>query len=661
MSAALAEFHFLRPLALLLLLALPALWRLWRSGRIDAGAWRGTVDAHLLPYLLERVDARAGRGGLALAAATWTLAVLALAGPAWEREPMPLYRNQAARVLALELAPTMLAQDEKPNRLSRARYKLADMLARSRAYQTALIGYAGDAFVAAPLTDDVGTVANLVDALDPSTMPVAGNATARAIETGVALIEQAGLHRGEIVLLADAVSTDAVAAARAARAHGVVVSALGIGNTSGAPVPLAQGDFLKDDDGNVVVSKLDEAGLRAVADAGGGRYAALSAGTHDLDVLLADRAGGEGAAEPGAGASGVAESARWRDRGPWLLLLLVPFALLGFRRGWLLALAAAVVLAAPPHARAASLADLWRRPDQQAAAALADGDAKQAARVARSPEWRASAAYRAGDFAAAAAAYAQANGADAAYNRGNALAKLGRYEDALAAYDEALKLAPDMADAQANRQAVEAFLKQQQKPPSSDDSSQSGRSPKSPDDASDSRKSDADARNDASSKSPSDAQSGQSGQSDSPRPDPAQSDSAQAGDAPQPDAHERREQGQDGADPKQDRDAGASGGDADRQRGDKPAADAAAQKPDAEQQQALSQQIDKALAAPTPQGGASDAKPQAGVAADDAATSEKKQALEHWLQRVPDDPGGLLRRKFQLEYQRRQQRGGDGG
>ena len=214
--SALADFHFLRPLWLLLLLAVPLFWLLRRHGRADAGAWRDVIDPHLLPHLIERIDAGSGRAGLVLGIALWTLACTALAGPAWEREPMPLYRNQAARVLALELSSTMMAQDEKPSRFERARYKLVDILDRSRDYQTALIGYAGEAFVAAPLTDDIGTVRNLVDALDPTTMPVAGNRAALAIEQAHELIKQAGLHNGDIILLADSVDDRAVAAARKA-------------------------------------------------------------------------------------------------------------------------------------------------------------------------------------------------------------------------------------------------------------------------------------------------------------------------------------------------------------------------------------------------------------------------------------------------------------
>jgi len=637
---ALADFHFMRPFALLLLLALPLCWYAWRHGRSDAGAWRAVVDAHLLPHLIERIDGGTARGGLVLAAALWTLACIALAGPAWEREPMPLYRNQAARILALELAPSMLAQDIKPSRLERARYKIDDILARSRDYQTALIGYAGDAFVAAPLTDDVETVKNLVESLDPSTMPVPGNATARAIESAADLIEQAGLHRGEIIVLADAASPDAASAARKAHARGFDVSVLGFGTDAGAPVALAQGDFLKDDAGNLVVSRIDEVALRAVAAAGGGRYATLSADAGDIDGLLSTRAdiGPRGARDD---ATDV-DSTRWKDRGPWLVLALLPLALAGFRRGWLMTFLLVTMLPRA-DAQAASWEDLWRRPDQQAAAALAAGDAKRAADVAPTAEWRGGAAYRSGDFAAAESAYANARGAEGAYNRGNALAKLGRYEEAIAAYDEALKQSPALDDALANRKAVEDFMKQrkqqdpqnqqgQQNPQQQGQGQQGEQKDPSKDEGS----------KDQQQQSPQkQTQDGENGQG---KPDDASKD-AQDKNAGKPDD-------KDGARDDASADAGANAQDG-----------RSSDKPDAAQQQALKQDVDRALAGKKDKDKPDDrdGKPMAAQEAEDDATREKRQALEHWLERVPDDPGGLLRRKFQLEYQRRQQRGGNGG
>jgi Ca-activated chloride channel homolog len=620
----LGALHLLRPAALLLLLALPLFWLRWRARRASAGAWREAVDAHLLPHLLERGEAGSARSALALAALLWTLAALALAGPAWDREPMPLFRNQAARVLALELAPSMLAQDERPDRLARARYKLDDILDRSRDLQTALIGYAGEAFIAAPLTDDVGTVRNLVEALDPSTMPVPGNATSKAIDAGVALIEQAGLHRGEIVLLADSADAGAAAAARHALDHGVRVSVLGIGSAGGAPVALAQGGFLKDAAGNVVLARLDESALRGVAEAGGGRYAALTPDAADLDALL-------GVSSPADAAGAMPEDAagsRWRDRGPWFALLLLPLALAGFRRGWLLVLACSIAWPAAP-ARAMSLADFWQRPDQQAAAALARGDAKRAADVAATPAWRGSAAYRAGDYARALEAYAQAHDADGAYDRGNALAKLGRYQDAIAAYDEALRLAPSMDDARANRKAVEDFLARQKEKPSPQQGDKG--------DAQDRKKQDGQSQDPPGSQQ----QPGTTG-------DPSQG----AGQAPRPDPDAQGDRDQPPpADAK---------GNAAQQPSGKPDGQSASQAPDAAQQQALSQSIDRALAKDPKRPDARAPTDAKAVREEDDATSEQRQALENLLQRVPDDPGGLLRRKFQLEYQRRQQQGGEG-
>ncbi|RYD14184.1 MAG: VWA domain-containing protein [Lysobacteraceae bacterium] len=625
--SALADFHFLRPLALLLLLALPLAGFAWRRARRDAGAWRAAVDAQLLPYLIERVAQPGARGALVLASLAWMLACVALAGPAWEREATSLHRDHNARVLALELAPSMLAQDERPSRLERARYKIADILERSRDRQTALVAYAGEAFVVAPLTDDVGTVQNLVGALDPSTMPVAGNDTADAIRRAVELARQAGFDRGEIVLIADSVGPGAASAARRARDAGLRVSVLGVGSPAGAPIPLAQGDFLKDERGEVVLARLDESALRALADAGGGRYAHVTADATDLDALLGDaRASIAGARDADPSAQG-AEGHRWRDRGPWLLLLLVPLVLAGFRRGWLMVLPLACVLATP-RADAGVLEDLWARRDQQAAAALREGDAARATEVAPSAAWSGAAAYRAGDFAAAAQHYADAPGADAAYNRGNALAQAKQYEQALAAYDEALRLDPAMEDAKANRAAVEAFLEQQPKPPPgggqrkdpSDENrpsdSRSGQRPESGEDA-----------------SPSDQREPQSGQEEKAEGEQADAPS----DAPSGDSGDQREG---------ERDPAAS---------EESAASAETRAgADEKQREALSRSIDEALQQPA------DAPAQPGDAkapAEDEATRERRQALEHWLRRVPDDPGGLLRRKFQLEHQRRRQDG----
>lgn len=637
MNELLHDFHFLRPGWLLLLLALPLLWRALRSAGGDAQAWRGAVDAHLLEHLIVRnANAAPVRSPAWLAVAALVLAGIALAGPAWERLPQPLYKNQAARIIALELSSTMLAQDVKPSRYERARYKIADILKRSGDAQVALIAYAGDAFVVAPLTDDANTVASLVDSLDPSVMPAPGNDTGRAIDLAVKLIRQAGAREGEVVLLADGASANADAAAARARSAGVRVSALGVGSAQGAPIALGEGGFLKDKSGNIVLPKLDGAALAGLANAGGGRYAEYRSDAGDLDAVLGTLEEAGKKAKDAVG--GEMQSERFIDRGPWLLLVLLPLAALGFRRGWLMLLPLAL-LAHANRAEASLWTDLWQRSDQQAQAQLDAGRPKEAQALANDPELRGTAAYRAGDYAAAADDFAAADtgkdSANAQYNRGNALARQGKFQEAIAAYDEALKRAPAMDDAQANKKTIEDYLKRQQEK----QNQQQG----------DSKDHQGNQQQQPGNDQPQDSKDGKDGKGD--------------------------RQGQDGSEKKESQDQGKDdkggseqdGKQQDSQKQDesskgrnKPGEEKnAAQQPKQgseagkESQDKFQQSIDQALTKDAK--GAQSPQPVRLGARETNQRSEQDQAVEQWLQRVPDDPGGLLRRKFQLEHQRRQQ------
>jgi Ca-activated chloride channel family protein len=306
----------------------------------------------------------------------------------------------------------------------------------------------------------------------------------------------------------------------------------------------------------------------------------------------------------------------------------------------------------PLHrADAASLDDLWLRSDQQAAAALASGDAKTAASVARSPDWHGSASFRAGDYAAAADDYAKVQSADGAYNEGNALAKLGKYEDALASYDRALKLAPGMEDAKANKAAVEEWLKRQQQQKQQNQSSKNQQQKQ--------KSGDKDHKNDQNDKSSRDQNQDQQQQSGEQKSDQDQKQQESDGKDQQNGDDEKEKQSdaqQQGGEQDQERQSsqGTEGSTSEAQS----ATDPSQGKPSGEQQKALTKEINQSLAQNAKP--AKDGKPEAAVEEDDA-TQEKRQALEHLLQRVPDDPGGLLRRKFLLEHQRREQHGDDNG
>jgi len=629
MNAWIAEFHFLRPWWLLALAMLPLLWSRFARRGADAGAWRHAVDPHLLRHLL--VDGSEGGTGRALhglAAIGWILAVVALAGPAWERLPQPLFQNRAARVIAFELAPSMAAQDVKPSRFERARYKITDMLAHNGDAQVALIAYAGDAFVVAPLTDDANTVSNLVDALDPGVMPAAGNDTGRAIDLGVKLIKGAGLDHGDIILLADGVGGNATSAVQHARSAGISVSAIGIGSGQGAPVPLPQGGFLKNANGDIALPKLDAAALSGLAQAGAGSYSDVTNDASDIERVL----GAPARIDTGVARAVQATTSRYQDRGPWLLLVLLPLAACAFRRGWLM-LVPLVLGAHSVPAAAMSWQDLWLRPDQQARRALEGGDAARAQALAQDPQLRASAAYRAGDFAAAAQDYGRGESADAAYNDGNALAKQGQFEQALAAYDRALRAQPDMDDAQANRKAVEDWLKQQQQ----QKQKQNGKDHQGHDQKQDS------------------AGAGDQQDQDTDQNQDAQQSGESAGDSRQGNADQGSRQGG-GREDVDSRQVPQKGSSPQNAKDDDTSAQHGTE-PDRQAQQRYTENMNRALAKEDDKAGDRPGSVRLGAAESDKAQDENQQAVQQWLQRVPDDPGGLLRRKFQLEYQRRQHGG----
>ncbi|MFZ0871133.1 MAG: VWA domain-containing protein, partial [Rhodanobacter sp.] len=379
-SATLQQFHFLQPWWLAALALLPLLmWLGMRRSSVQLELSR-LVDPELLPYLL-RGRAANRHVPVWLFATGWSLCALALAGPSWSRVQQPLYASRAAQVVAISLSQHMLARDVAPSRLDRVRYKAHDLLASNRDGLNALIAYAGEAFVVAPLTSDVNSLNDLLDAMAPDTMPVDGDNAALAIQRGVALIEDAKAAGGSLVLITDQADAAADAAARKANAAGVQVSVLGVGTPQGGPVPLAGGGFLHDAQDHMTLAGRDDAALTALATAGGGRYVPMSADRSDIDAMHAQLRSGPVNAVNGP----VGDE--WQDRGPWLLLPLLLVVATAFRRGWLLLLPLVLLPLLPGNANATSWQDLWQRPDQQAAHALQQGQPKQAQQLAHDPAW----------------------------------------------------------------------------------------------------------------------------------------------------------------------------------------------------------------------------------------------------------------------------------
>ena len=465
MPETLFGLHLMRPLWLLC--TLPALLLaalLWQQRGGSAG-WSRVIAPELLRYLVPAQQQRRRSNLLLLVCAAWLLACLAAAGPSWKKIPQPVEQVEDALVLVLDLSYSMKATDQAPSRLDRARQKLLDLLDNRREGQTGLVAYAGDAHVVTPLTDDTGTIANLLPALNPDMMPLAGSDTPGALRLAVELLQSAGVNGGRILLLSDGVAEDAVPRmARQLRSANVTLAVLGLGTVDGAPIPLPRGGFMRDSAGAIVIPRLDEGPLQALAEAAGGRYQRLRVDDADLELLLAQAAPTETRLAEGLTADA------WEDQGYWLIILLLPLALALFRRGWLLGLLPLLLFLEPEAAQAQALQNLWFTPDQQARRALEAGDAERAAALFKNSAWAGAAAYSAGDYAAAAEHFQHTDSADGWYNRGNALARAGDLDGAIDAYQRSLELEPGREDAADNLALVEDLQQQQeQRQPQSDE------------------------------------------------------------------------------------------------------------------------------------------------------------------------------------------------
>ncbi|MBC2678017.1 MULTISPECIES: VWA domain-containing protein [Pseudomonas] len=447
--------HWFRPWWLL---AWPALvwllWQLWHRQK-RAGRWQLLLPRHFHGVLLDGGSGRQSKAPWIVLGLAWLLTAVALLGPSWQRIEQPGRTVVDPLVVVLALSPEMLATDVAPNRLEQARRKLLDLLDARRDAQTAIIVYAGSAHVLVPLSDDLGTSRNLLEAIKPSIMPVEGQRADLGVQRALELLDQAEQGQGRILLLASQLSeAERRGISQRLDNHSPQLLILGIGTRDGAPVKQEDGEFLKDEQGAIRLPRLDSVGLRSFAADVGGLY--RQARLDDLDLRnlgLLDRP----TLLRGNGTTQQLDS--WADQGHWLLLPLLLLAALAGRRGWLFCLPLCLLIV-PQPGYAFDVQDLWLRRDQQGQALLEQQRPAQAARRFADAQWQGMALYEAGDYEAAAERFAQGDSARDHYNRGNALARSGELEAALDAYEQALERQPDLQPALDNRTLVEQLLRQ---------------------------------------------------------------------------------------------------------------------------------------------------------------------------------------------------------
>jgi Ca-activated chloride channel family protein len=595
-----SDFHFLRPMLLLLLpvVALLAYW-LWRY-QPNNNAWQAWVSAHLQQLLFtDRQQQRHSRQHFWLALLLFSCALFAAAGPSWQKLPQPAFQLNKATVLVMDMSLSMLATDAKPNRLAQAKFKALDFASQLGEGELALVSFAADAFVISPLTPDHNNIKLLLPDLTPEIMPAQGSNVAEALRLADQLLQQAGYPKGDIVLMTDGFSANHYQQLRdQLNQFPHRISVLAFGSAEGAPIQLSSGELLKDQRGQIVLPKVAFTQLRSLAELTGGVYSRNTFDTSDVASLLS--------LQPLDLLQQSSDNAKmmgdqWQDAGVYLTWLLLPLALWLGKRSQLLLLLCCLWQPNTVRAFEFNWQDLWQTKQQQAQTAYQQQDYASARQKFSQPLWQGNAAYRAGDYAAAADHYRQDSTAAGQFNLGNSLAQQQQYAEALAAYQQALKQQPDFTKAEQNARLMEKLLAEQQDHQQPSDGQQQG-----------------------------EQQSGEQQEQQS------QSEQQQSG---QPQQGEQQQQGQDNAgqqaDPEQ---ANAESGAQQEPQSEPAKPEPATAGEAAEADAAKEQATEKAVTQAWPN-----------------ASAEQTQQLDSLMRKVQDDPSLLLRNKMLLEYQKRQQ------
>ena len=601
------QFHFLRPEFLLLI---PAVFLLAvlisRAG--NSSSWSQYISSSKLKLLVRGESSRHWKNPLLFSLAG-LIASLALSGPSWEIRPVPTTENASALVILLDLSPSMLAQDIQPDRLVRARLKITDLLRLREDGQTALVAYSGSAHRVSPLTDDSNTIEALLPALHPAVMPQTGSNIEAAIELGLELLESSGYQNtGHFLVVTDGIDPDAQKAIYDSLPGGVQLSILGVGTTDGAPIPLGGGNFYRDSRGDIVLARLNRNELQILAGRSGGRYIELQPDDSDLNYLL------DHIDSPSADLDIEIETTydSWHDAGYWLIILLIPLALMTFRRDVLFSLPLILVFGLPsPKAEAGIWQDLWSTRDQQALKALQQDDPASATELFEAIDWQAYSAYQAEEFEAAAEQLLQSE-TTSLYNLGTAQARAGQLEEALQDLNQFVEINPDHENAIFNRDLVAQLLQQQeqQEQEQQDQQGSEGSEGESGDQQAESQESG----------EPGEGEESEGSENSEGSQDAEGSEQAEGSQEEQSDQGQESEQ------------QSASNSEEDESEGE-------------DQQQAGAEEAD--------QEGSEEAEAMAAMS--EVSPEDLSDASEQWLRGIPDDPSGLLRRKFEYESQLYQQ------
>lgn len=634
------NFHFIRPEWLILLPIATLVWLLILR-KATTTQWKNHLPKAALKALQIDQDIKQNmfRWWLLL---IWVLLIISAAGPSWIKQAVPSVSNQRAVVVVLDLSPSMLTQDVKPDRITLARFELLDILSSYQDGQVGLVAYSGTAHKVSPLTDDPSTVASLVPALSPEFMPETGSNVEAAISQAEKLLDDSGISSGQIILITDGVSETAIDNIAVQLKTSRSISILGIGKNEPAPIPNAEGGFLRDSKGDIVLTKLNVGSLQRFATATGGLYASQTANDSDTRSLV-DNSKVE--AETNMTAVDSVEYDSWQDMAYILVLAALPLFLLFFRKGVIYALLVFTVTPFPSEAQQekaptntshTAVSQLFVNNNQRAARMLENGNNTEAAKTFTDDKWSAIASYRADDYHTVVQRLDALNDVSSLYNKANALALSGQLDKAIETYEQVLTLDPEHEDASYNKDVVEKLLNDADSSNSQKGDQSDSKESKGEDQTQSNNEEGSDGENSPSDSSSKEGEKNPSKESKTNSPNTSDSDETdKSGSQDGQETNSLSEQSEKQANSEDNE--GNEGREQQDQRSSENTKGQEAQ-PDASDNQKTELEMKKGLS-----------EKDSSDNSELENTVELSSNSEQWLRSIEDDPAGLLRRKF--EYQ----------
>ena len=413
---------FMRPWFLLLILAIPFFFHL-RKKSLNNNPWKKFIKPEFLPFLMIKTkQTKKSKNSLILISLLWTILCIALAGPAFEKAPTKVNKNDKGTVLIVDL------NSLNKTTLTQLKIKLSEVVKQLKGERIGLVLYDEKGYVALPMTEDKRIVEEMIPVLDPSVLPAMGNKTEEGFKTAIELLQNNNLDTGRILFFTGGI-TSSKNTAQFLDTIPYSIGILGFGNGEKTPILAPNGQFKRDKNGNIILTNLNKEELQKI-----GILELWRPDDSDIISLL-EKTNSNKKTSLFNNDNTLLTVDTYKDIGIYLLLFAMPFIALFYRKGFFVL----IILISSTGANAS----LWLRDDQ----------------ILYNTNTKAIEAYKNKDYLSALAGFKRDTSETGIYNQANATAHMKRYQEAIDLYKQVLEKNPNHEEARFNKAYLEQMMK----------------------------------------------------------------------------------------------------------------------------------------------------------------------------------------------------------